>query len=383
MQLSALDFSHPEGGNPSKVRWWIPIILIGAILGIGSRLHIPTNSPGDQPIRLPAPPPIDPASIDTVLERDRIPAIDDPQFEPASLADKSLQPDERVIGLVINGDARAYPIPILSSHEIVNDIVGGEPVAITWCPLCYSALVYSRKIETEMEPLSFGVSGKLLYNTLILYDRQTDSLWSQLYGAAVVGPLTGTTLSFFPSTHTEWKSWLAQYPDSLVLSKQLTCAQFECGSYAVDPYESYYSSTKEGLVDYQIPRESGNLELKKQVLGLLIAGRARAYGYDVLKTHPVINDQIDGIAVLIWFDFSTKTAVAFQRQVDDRALTFKTDPIHPGFLIDLETNSRWDATTGTAVEGPLRNTHLDGLFSVTTFEFGWFAYFPESDNYIP
>ncbi len=125
-----------------------------------------------------------------------------------------LDPEERVIGVIINGDARAYPIPILSNHEIVNDIVGGEPVAITWCPLCYTALVFSRNVEGWDEPLSFGVSGKLLYNTLVMYDRQSNTLWSQLYGAAVEGDLAGRTLAVFPSVNTEWAAWQSQYPDS-------------------------------------------------------------------------------------------------------------------------------------------------------------------------
>jgi hypothetical protein len=366
-----------------KILWLFPLLLVASLLVANQVLNGGSNVARDQPILLPSPPTIDPTSIVSVLDRDSIPAIDDPQFESASKADKVIASDERVIGLIINGDARAYPITILSSHEIVNDIVGGEPVSITWCPLCYSALVFSRQIDSSQEPLSFGVSGKLLHNTIVMYDRQTDSLWSQLYGAAVVGPLAGTTLSFYPSTHTEWKAWLAQYPDSIVLSKELTCAQFTCGSYTVDPYESYYKSAKEGLINNQIPREGGGLESKRLVLGILVNGATRSYLYEVLTTQRLINDEINGAPILVWFEPDSKTAVAFERRVDNRILTFRIDEDNSRFLIDMETNSRWEATTGIAIEGPLRNERLGDLISTTAFEFGWYAYFPDSDNYTP
>ncbi len=247
--------------------------------------------PPDEPLALPPPPAVNPAAIITVLARDSIRSIDDPQFEPASAAAAGIDPDERVIGLVINGEARAYPIPILSAHEIVNDVVGGEPVAITWCPLCYTALVFSRRVGGQPEPLTFGVSGKLLENTLVLYDRQTESLWSQLYGGAIAGELTGSALGVFPSLHTEWAAWEALYPDSMVLSKALTCDQFDCGTYAtnprgsydIDPYESYYITPYEGIVNFQIPREAGVEERKARVLGVRVGGQARAYPFKVLE----------------------------------------------------------------------------------------------------
>ncbi|MGB3717184.1 MAG: DUF3179 domain-containing (seleno)protein [Candidatus Promineifilaceae bacterium] len=205
---------------------------IGNVLTL---LPDPVSLDNDQPLLVPPPPEVDPALIDSLLPRDSILAIDEPQFQTAEEASQSLAPDKRGIGLVINGDARAYPIPVLSVHEIVNDNVGGEPVAITWCPLCYTALVFSRQVNEAMEPLSFGVSGKLLYETLVMYDRQTESLWSQLYGAVVDGSMAGARLAFFPSVFTEWGAWLQQHPETLVLDKGATCARFQCGTYSSNP----------------------------------------------------------------------------------------------------------------------------------------------------
>ena len=367
----------------APVIWGILILLITSLLLI-FRSSNESTAASDGPLPLPPPPVVDANLIDNLLPRDSIPAIDDPQFEPAEAANTHLPPTERIIGLIINGDARAYPITILSSHEIVNDSVGGEPVAITWCPLCYTALVFSR--EADAQTLTFGVSGKLLQNTLVMYDRQTDSLWSQLYGAAIDGTLTGQTLSFFPSTFTEWAIWYEQYPQSLVLSKEATCAQFDCGSYAsnprgsytVDPYASYYNTPTEGVVSYQIPREEG-LSPKKRVLGIRLGAHARAYPYAVLNDQPLIQDEFNNIPVLIWFDRATQTGKAYLRQVDEEVLTFRLDPDEPSVLVDEATNGRWQALTGQEING---TRQLSPLIATSAFEFGWYGYFPHSDTYV-
>ncbi|MGD2050094.1 MAG: DUF3179 domain-containing protein [Chloroflexota bacterium] len=347
----------------------------------------------DQPVLVPPPPEVNLDHIRQLLPQDSIRSIDDPQFVPASDGTVFMEPDEKVIGLVINGDARAYPIPILSNHEIVNDIVGDEPIAITWCPLCFSALVFSRNVEDQEQPLTFGVSGSLLYDTLVMYDRQTESTWSQLYGAALDGPMADSRLAFFPSLLTEWSAWLEQHPESQVLSKPLTCAQFQCGSYStnprgsydVDPYESYYNTHDEGVFERQIPRDelSGPSHPKEQVLGIRIAGRARAYPYRVLQDQSLVNDVVNGRPILVWFDPDTQTGTAYLREVNGQTLTFQTDPLDPQILIDQENGGRWQATTGTALNGPHRGERLPPLVVTPAFSFGWYDYFPSSETYEP
>lgn len=347
------------------------------------------SSEPDRPLTIPPAPTVNPQAIDTLLPRDSIRAIDHPRFEPAAQAAPSMKPDERLIGLVINGDARAYPIPILSVHEVVNDVVGGEPVAVTWCPLCYTALVFSRRLPARQEPLTFGVSGKLLYNTLVMYDRQTDSLWSQLYGVSVDGPLSGERLSFFPSQFTTWEQWYAQYPESSVLSKRLTCEQFNCGShadnprgsYVGDPYASYYKTGDLGVVDNQIPRDAGPSALKERLLGVRVGPAARAYPYAILRERPLINDVLNELPVLIWFDQQSETGAAFQRRVEGQTLTFRVDSDDPHVLVDEQTGSRWQAHSGRAISGPLRGRRLPSLVSTSAFAFGWYDYFPNGDTY--
>jgi len=338
------------------------------------------------PIPLPTPPAIDAAGLDTLLPPDSILAIDDPQFAKGNQV-QDMEPDERVIGVEINGDPRAYPLSILSSHEIVNDVVGGEPVAVTWCPLCYSALVFSREVDGG--PLSFGVSGKLLQNTLVMFDRDTGTLWSQLYGGAISGKLSGTPLAVFPSVLTTWESWLAQHPEAQVLSKQLTCVQFDCGtyatnprgSYALDPYSSYYSSPDEGVVNRQIPRDELSARPKERVLGVRVQGAARAYPFAILAEQRVINDQIDGVPVLIWFDPRSQTGAAFNREVDGRILTFQTDPDDTALISDTDSSSHWTGISGQGQDGRYRSSRLTPLISTPAFEFGWYDYFPQSDTY--
>lgn len=383
-----------DNGRMSRKPLALALIVAAAAalswLALARLRPVPAPSPEpDRPVAVPPAPAVDPAAIDTLLPRDSIRAIDSPRFEPASQAASAMKPGERLIGLVVNGDARAYPIPILSAHEIVNDVVGGEPVAITWCPLCYTALVFSRQVPAQDEPLTFGVSGKLLYNTLVMYDRQTDTLWSQLYGAALDGPLSGQRLSFFPSDFTTWEHWYAQHPQSRVLSKRLTCEQFNCGSYSenprgsyvVDPYASYYQTEDLGVVDNQIPREAGTSTRKQRLFGVRVGPAARAYPYTVLRQRPLINDMLNGVPLLIWFDPQTESGAAFERRIDGQTLTFRAAVDETGVLVDEQTGSRWQASSGRATSGPLRGRHLPSVVSTSAFAFGWYDYFPESDTY--
>jgi hypothetical protein len=388
--------------DPGSKRSWIAALIIGVALFVfgGGWLvrqgQLPLNQDQeadirDTPLALPSPPEVDPDLIISLLDQDSIRAIDEPLFISANEAQEELDPEERVIGVVINGDARAYPLPILSRHEIVNDVIGEEPVAVTWCPLCYTALVFSRNVEGISGPLSLGVSGKLLYNTLVMYDRQSNTLWSQLYGAAIDGALQGQTLEVFPSVLTDWATWVAQQPDSLVLSKRLTCEQFDCGtystnprgSYVVDPYESYYNTPFEGVIDYQIPREEYTQGPKERLFGLRIGGQAKAYPFKLLAETPVVNDEIQGFPVVVWFDPETETGFAYGRAVGERIFTFRADPVTPEILIDRESESRWQIATGLAVAGPLRGEQLAPLVVTAAFEFGWYAYFPNSATYAP
>jgi len=146
--------------------------------------------------------------------KDGIPAIDDPKFVPVSEV-TDLGAQEPVIGLVIDGDARAYPLRILTWHEIANDVVGGVPVAVTYCPLCNSAIVYDRRVDGVAT--EFGVSGKLRNSDMIMYDRNTESWWQQFLGVGIVGEQTGKELRVLPARLESWENFAARHPDGRVL----------------------------------------------------------------------------------------------------------------------------------------------------------------------
>jgi hypothetical protein len=170
--------------------------------------------------------------------RDCIPSIDDPRFVAAGDAD--FLPDEDIVmALELQGESRAYPVTILNYHEIVNDVIAGRPVAVTYCPLCGSGLVFERTFEGRA--VDFGVSGLLRNNDLILYDRATESLWQQITGRAFAGPLRGEELRSVPVAMTRWGTWRTVHPDTRVLS---TDTGVDRPYASKTPYGDYDSSAR-------------------------------------------------------------------------------------------------------------------------------------------
>ena len=142
--------------------------------------------------------------------RDGIPPIDDPKYHDVSDPPSYLRENEPVISVEINGDARAFPLAILISHEIVNDEFGGVPVSVTYCPLCNTAIAFDRRIDGRV--LDFGTSGNLRKSDLVMWDRQTESWWQQITGEAIVGELTGTKLTLIPAPLVSWGAFRGQLP---------------------------------------------------------------------------------------------------------------------------------------------------------------------------
>jgi len=165
------------------------------------------------------------------VPRDGIPPIDGPKTVPVEKAD--LRPKEPVIQLEIGEDARAYPLRVLMWHEIANDVVDGRPVAVTYCPLCNAAVVFDRRVGERT--LDFGTSGMLRKSDLVMYDRQTESLWQQFIGQAIVGEFAGSTLDVVPSRIVSWAEFSSSHPDGRVLVPNNPSAR----PYGRNPYEGY------------------------------------------------------------------------------------------------------------------------------------------------
>lgn len=181
--------------------------------------------------------------------KDGIPSIDNPQFKPlGAVTDLAVQ--EAVIGLSINGDARAYPIRVLMWHEIVNDRVGGVPVAVTYCPLCNAAIVFDRHNPAGDGVLSFGTTGKLRHSDLVMYDRQTQSWWQQFSGDAIVGEMTGQQLKILPSRLESFGEFRARHPDGQVLVPP----DSEARAYGRNPYAGYDTAKIPFLYRGEVPK---------------------------------------------------------------------------------------------------------------------------------
>jgi len=226
--------------------------------------------------------------------RDGIPAIDRPQFWSVSDADGFLRDDDIVLGVARNGHAKAYPLRILVWHEIVNDSVGGDPVVITYCPLCGTGMAFSRRICGLDQPPTFGVSGLLYQSDVLMYDRTTESLWSQLAMEAVAGPMAGKPLEWLPSSQTTWVEWKRRHPEGLVLSTDTGHRR----DYNNLPYVDYHQSPR---TMFPVPLHRRELRQKAWVAGVIVNGVAKAYPLKRLKTGE-LRDHAGNTEIIIRFD---------------------------------------------------------------------------------
>ena len=209
-------------------------------------------------------------------------------------------------------------------------------------------------------------------NGLVMYDRETGSLWSQVIGQGVDGRYKGVSLTIVPGLQTTWERWLSAHPDTLVLDKG--------GGYRSDLYSRYYTDSRAGILGQK--HSDPRLNRKDFVVGVNIDGRFKAYPFEELSLTPVVNDIVNGVPLLVTFEDDSATGVVFSPTVDGRRLTFQRLHASDEFLLeDLETGSVWDPLTGEAREGPLAGTILKQVASHYEFWFAWTDYRPETELY--
>jgi hypothetical protein len=315
---------------------------------------------------------------------DGIPPIDAPQFESIQDAAGWLQPQSPVIALAVNGEARAYPLAVLIWHEIANDTVGGVPVAVTFCPLCNSSVVFDRRVNGET--LRFGVSGNLRNSDLIMWDDRTQSWWQQFTGEAIVGEYTGAQLELIPSLVVSFAQFAQQYPQGVVLSRDTGASR----SYGVNPYTGYDSLSSPFLYDGQL---DDRLPAAERVLAGLIGGEPIAYPFSVLSEQRVINDTVGGQAVVAFWqpgaasalDQSTiddsrdvGMAALYKRELDGQVLRFRVGA--DGVIRDDQTRSAWNIF-GAALDGELSGSQLQQELAYPHFWFAWAAFQPGTAVY--
>jgi hypothetical protein len=290
--------------------------------------------------------------------------------------------DDLVLGIEVNGEARAYPHNVLWWHEVVNDFMGGSPVLVTFCPLTGSGLVFSPLINARLQ--NFGVSGLLFDNNNVMFDRGTKSLWSQMMAKSICGSFRGAQFRLLPVVQSTWRAWKSLHPDTTVVS-------FNTGfdrDYRRNPYRNYIriDSTAiwfpQSFIDRRRP-------LKENVLGIVEGEVARAYPYTSLGKRVAINDTIDGRPVLVVFDEKAQMALPFERRVEDPTLGKKGeiltfDVVDGSTLLfnlkDRETGTVW-SLTGKALEGSLEGAQLKPIATYTAFWFAWAAFNRNTEIY--
>ncbi len=316
--------------------------------------------------------------------KDGIPAIDSPKSVKQKDAAEWLRPNEPVIAVAIEGESRAYPLQILMWHEIANDVIAGVPVAVTFCPLCYSANVFDRRVEGET--YSFGVSGLLRHSDLVMYDRRTESLWQQITGKAIVGDMTGAKLKRIPAQIISFRQFRSAHEDGLVLSRDTGYRR----DYGKNPYVGYDDIRKTPFMYH-----GGNdprLRPMEKVITVSLSGRDKAYPYSITRELRVINDEIADTPLVVFHADGAVSALdesrivssreagstgVFERKIDDRLLSFSYED---GNFYDEQTESAWDIT-GRAVQGPLKGKQLKRIVHGDYFAFAWFVFKPQTAIY--
>jgi hypothetical protein len=401
--------SHAEGWSDrgrTRSGWAVAAVALLLVVSIASLLYVVTRSdstaddttlkeaaaggtgatgPGADGARL------DPNDIVEVIPPDGIPAIDEPSFIEPPEADW-LTPREPVIAVEVAGEIRAYPLQILTWHEIVNDTIAGKPIAVTFCPLCNTAIAFERP-TIEGKVTTFGTSGKLINSNLLMYDRATESLWPQVTGVALTGPMEGTELERIPAPIVAWDDFVLAHPDGLVLSRDTGHDR----RYGQNPYPGYDDVDSapflySGDVD-------GRLAAVERVLGTTVGGEPIAIPYFRLEESATGGVAVahvgsgDPPVVVFWkkgtvsaldeSDIATSrdvgAAAAFSRDLNGSMLDFI---VQGGSILDRQTRSKWNIF-GKAVSGKLAGRQLRRVDATDSFWFDWAAFHPETEVWTP
>jgi hypothetical protein len=319
--------------------------------------------------------------------KDGIPPVDAPQFISVSAAEDWLQDVEPIIRVQINGVAKAYPIQILMWHEIVNDEVGGEPITVTFCPLCNTGLAFRRLFEGEI--LDFGTTGRLRFSNLIMWDRQTETWWQQATGEAIAGVHSGKNLEFVAAPIISWGQFKEAHPDGLVLSLNTGFSR----SYGDNPYVGYDDVNRPPFL-YRGPILPNELPPVARILAVELGGESVAYPYQTLETIQVVNDTVGDEDIAVLWESGTSSALdsydialgrdvgtanIYSRILDGETLTFALDD---GKIVDDQTGSQWNVL-GQAIAGELIGSQLDEIIAFNHFWFSWAVFMPETRIFSP
>lgn len=334
------------------------------------------------------------SEITVVLPRKSFPSIDYPKFIDKEEGLKSFFEHEPVISVTIDGRSKAYPLNMLTMHEISNDSLSGVPILPTFCPLCNSSVVYDRRLSYEGKNylLDFEVSGMLRNSDMVMADKQTETWWQQLTGSGIVGKLSGVELTVIPSLVISVKDFFERYPNGEILSPK-TNTKSE-NNYGFNPYENYDSETNKPYEQFfNTSKLDARLPAMERIIDLEGSNGYRVYPFSIIAKEGVINDTYDGKHIVIFYKNETVSvldkkeisksksvgsATMFSSTLEGNVLTF--EKTKDGFFMDSETKSYWDIT-GRCTKGILMGKKLYPETYSNHFAFAWLSFHPDSEIY--
>jgi hypothetical protein len=339
-----------------------------------------------------------------VLKPDKVQPLHDPATMSADDALDRYPPSTRVMGVIHDGEVRAYPLAVLSYREVVHDSLGGVPVAVTWSPFCYTARAY---LTPPDDPIKFGSTGRVVVNSPVMYDTETHVRWIQYLGAPLEGPDIDYRLTEIPSLNTTLEAWLDAYPESEVIDDRVAPN--------LDLFDRYYAGGRAGM--HRAPHRDARWPPKEIVAGVDLNDDACAFPMSWLQIEPVVNETVGGTPLVVAYEEQSASVVVFKAETaDGRTLTFEPgiwdeteeedgeelsadeseddttmeleddndeeweeeSEYEPMMLYDIETGSQWQATNGTCVEGELEGEQLEPIAGGLSFWFAWTNFHPST-----
>lgn len=337
---------------------------------------------------------IDLSEMILVATKGLFPIIDYPLFVGKEEGLKSFFQHEPVISVEINGQAKAYPLNMLTFHEMANDTLAGVPLLPTYCPLCNSGVVFDRRLvfDNKEYTLEFEVSGFLRNSNMVIFDRESESWWQQLMGDAIAGKFAGAELTTIPSLIISVNEFFERYPDGQILSTQ-TGHEKAMDRYGINPYTHYDSLSNNPYSRFfEAANVDSRLPAMERVIDIQNEGKYKIYPFTAIAEQGVINDQFASKHVVIFYQSGTVSnmdateisasrdvgsATVFDPHINGQMLTFKKKKDE---FVDDQTESVWDIT-GRCLKGKMKGKQLFIEAHSNHFAFSWLAFFPDSEIY--
>lgn len=377
-----------------KVKFWVSALLLSMMIAVSAQGQMQNNRDVPYGWKTDTTQRIIPLSeLQVVLPRNSFPTIDFPTFTGRKEGLQNFYEKEPVIAVAIKGNAKAYPLNMLTTHEISNDTLSGVPILATYCPLCNASVVYNRQIKQNgtTHLLHFEVSGMLRKSDMVMADKKTESWWQQLSGKALVGDYAGSVLEMIPSQVITVQEFFDRYPQGQILSTDTKQQE----RYGKNPYSSYDKESGRPMNSFFNHDSIDNrLPPMQRVVDVQIAEKYKAYPLPTVAAKKVLHDQFQGKDIVLFYRPSAISVLDKSVIRNSRTVGTVTalNPVVEGNLLhftphnenfkDEQTGSIWDVT-GYCTQGKYKGTQLRTHLYGVHFAFAWLAFHPDTKIYSP